>query len=168
MKTALVRSRFPTLLFILGFLAALPSFGAAKEGELKIVRVFTGWREAASFKRISEYFDGKENTGGEIVLRTNAEQRGGYYFLTRIANPGAPVEAKLVLQIVLPGNVTPRTFTFPASIPTKDTVFNLGLTGTDWPDKKVNPVAWKLDVVTADGRTLATEKSYLWEKPAGE
>jgi len=44
-------------------------------------------------------------------------------------------------------------------------VLNLGLTGTDWPDAKTNPVAWKLDVLAADGRVLASEKSYLWEKP---
>lgn len=168
MKTPNVRRRLSIALLISGFLAALPSLAVAKESELKIVRVFTGWREAGSFKRISEYFDGREHTGGEVVLRTNSEARGGYYFLTRITNPGAPIEGKLVLQVILPGDNAPRSFTFPVSLPTKATVFNLGLTGSDWPDQKVHPVAWKLDVVAADGSVLTAEKSYLWEKPAGE
>ncbi|HET7536229.1 MAG TPA: hypothetical protein VFJ90_07235, partial [Candidatus Didemnitutus sp.] len=155
------------IISLLGCVALGAALGAAESNALKIVRVFTGWRDAGSFKRISEYFDGKENTGGEVVLRTHGEERGGYYFLTRIGNPGAPVEAKLVLQVVMPGNAVPRNFTFPVSIQTKDTVFNLGLTGADWPDKKVHPVAWKMEITAADGQMLATEKSYLWEKPAG-
>lgn len=168
MKTPLVLRR-PSIFFLLaGFFAVLPLLALAKDGDLKIVRVFTGWRDAASFKRISEYFDGQEHSGSEVVLRTNAGDRGGYYFLTRISNPGAPVEAKLVLQIVLPGNAAPRSFTFPTSLSGGSTVFNLGLTGADWPDKRLHPVAWKLDVITSDGQTLTTEKSYLWEKPASE
>jgi hypothetical protein len=135
--------------------------------EMKIVRVFGGWRDAASFKRISEYFDGKENTGGQIVLRTHADQRGGYYFLVRVANSGGPVDAKLKLQIVRPTVAAPAVYTFASPLPGGDSVLQLGLTGTDWPDTKAHPVAWKLEITAADGRVLATEKSYLWEKPAG-
>ncbi|MBN8527563.1 MAG: hypothetical protein J0M02_19695 [Planctomycetes bacterium] len=64
--------------------------------DLSIVRTFTGWRDGASFKRISEYFDGKENTGRETVLRTHPEQRTGYYFLVRVANPGAPLPVRFM------------------------------------------------------------------------
>ena len=139
---------------------------SASAGELTIARVFTGWRDAASFKRISEYFDGKENTGGQLMLRTHADQRAGYYFLVRTANPGAPLAVKFVLLLILPSEPKPRTFSFAADLRAGETVLNLGLTGADWPDAKTNPVAWKLDVLAADGRVLATEKSYLWEKPA--
>ena len=168
MKTPPVRRRLSIFFLILGSFALLPLLALAKDSDLKIVRVFTGWREAASFKRIAEYFDGQEHSGGEIVLRTNSGDRGGYYFLTRIANPGAPVGAKLVLQVVMPGTAAPRSFTFPTSLSSGSVVFNLGLTGADWPDKRVHPVAWKLDVVTSDGQMLTTEQSYLWEKPASE
>ena len=60
----------------------------ASATELTIVHVYTGWRTAASFKRISEYLDGKEHTGGEAVLRTHPDQRGGFYFLVRAAKIG--------------------------------------------------------------------------------
>jgi len=140
----------------------------AKEGDVRIVRTFFGWREAASFKRISEYFDGKENTGGEIILRTHPDRRGGYYFLVRVANSGAPVAAHIVLHVVTPDAATPRTFTFTTALPGKEAVFDLGLTGSDWPDPKVHAVAWRLDVADDTGRTLATGKSYLWDKPVGK
>lgn len=153
---------FTRLLFSL-LLVATVSVSAA---ELTIVRVFTGWRDAASFKHISEYFNGKENTHGEAMLRTQPDQRAGYYFLVRTANPGTPMAAKIKVQIVMPAGVKAREFTFAADLKAGDTVLNLGLTGSDWPDAKTNPVAWKLELWSADGRVLATEKSYLWEKPA--
>ena len=145
--------------------AAMPSVALAKEGDLTIVRVYTGWRTVASFKRISEYLDGKENTGGEAVLRTHPDQRGGFYFLVRTTNPGPSRPVKASLEIITTANAKPVSYTFPAELKSGDTVFHLGLTDADWPDPKINPVAWKLDLLDADGRVLASEKSYLWEKP---
>jgi hypothetical protein len=137
----------------------------AKVGDLTVVRVFTGWRDEASFKRISEYFTGRENTGGEAMIRTHPDQRAGYYFLVRTSNPSAPLAAKITLQLILPSNTKLQNYTFPVELKTGDTVLNLGLTGDDWPNAHANPVAWKLDFVAADGHVLASEKSYLWEKP---
>ena len=140
----------------------------ASAAELTIIHVYTGWRTAASFKRISEYLDGKENTGGEAVLRTHPDQRGGFYFLVRAANPGAAKRIKANLEIITTANAKPVSYTFSPELKAGDTVFHLGLTGADWPDAKVNPVAWKLELLDADGHVLATEKSYLWEKPAAK
>jgi len=149
-----------------GFFFLLLGLCAASAAELTIVRVFTGWRDAASFKHISEYFSGKENTHGETMLRTQPDQRAGYYFLVRTANPDAPLAVKVSIQLSLPGEPKPRIHHFAAELPSGKAVLNLGLTGSDWPGENTNPVAWKLDVLAADGRVLATEKSYLWEKPA--
>jgi hypothetical protein len=146
------------------FLLALGA-ASVSAAELTIVRVFTGWRDAASFKRISEYFSGKENTGRETVLRTHADQRAGFYFLVHAANPGAPASVKINVELIPPTDTKPRDFTFATDLKAGDSVLNLGLTGADWPDAKANPVAWKVTIVAADGQVLATEKSYLWEKP---
>lgn len=168
-----MRIRAISFSFLFAALAALPSVAlsssnGAKERDPTIARVFTGWRDAASFKRISEYFDGHENTGGQLVLRTHPDQRAGYYYLVRIANPGATLSVKINLQVISTADAKVRTYTFATDLGSGDPVLNLGLTGADWPDAKVNPVAWKLDVMAADGRVLATEKSYLWEKPAAK
>ncbi len=149
--------------------AALSSVALAKEQQppLAIKRVYTGWRDAASFKRISEYFDGKENTHGEAVLRTHAEERAGFYFLVRVQNPGPARTVRAMLHVITSANSRPTAYPFTTELKAdSDTVFNLGLTGVDWTDPKGHPVAWKLDLTDADGQPLATEKSYLWEKPA--
>lgn len=146
--------------------ANLPSVASAKEGDPAIVRTITGWRDGASFKRISEYFDGRENTGGATIVRTHPEQRTGYYFLLRVANPGAPLKVQFQLQLIGQGAPAPRTTSFPAEVGSGSGVFHLGLTGPEWQDPKSQPIAWQLLVIaTDDGRVLASEKSYLWEKP---
>lgn len=147
----------------LALFAALAASAAA--ADVTIVRVFTGWRDAASFKHISEYFGGRENTHGEAMLRTHPDQRAGYYFLVRAANSGAPVAVKVRVQMITPTDAKPKTHLFATELKSGETVLNLGLTGGDWPDAKANPVAWKLDLLSADGHVLATEGSYLWEKP---
>ena len=144
-------------------LGAISAFAA----DVTVVPMFAGYREAASFKRISEYFSGKENTGGQLMLRTHPEQRSGYYFQLRI-NSTTTVDAKLVLQVITPDTATPRIFNFTASLTSPKTMLNLGLTGADWSDLKINPVAWRLEVYGADGKLLAIENSYLWERPVGK
>lgn len=152
------------LLLVLVFAAAA---GANETAGVTIVRVFPGWREASSFKRISEYFTGRENTGGQVVLRTRPDERSGYYFLVRVRNPAAAQAVTVSLDIVRAGNAGTQTYSFPASLGPGDTVFNLGLTGADWTDAKADPIAWRLTFKGADGQALATERSYLWEKPGG-
>ena len=158
-----MRSLFASIIFTV---AGLVSIQAA---EVEFVRVWTGWRDAASFERISEYFTGEENTGREIVLRTHPEQREGFYFLVRVANPGDLLTGtKFVLQVIAPSAPEPKTTIFPSNVPNRSKVFLLGLTGPDWPGADVHPVAWKLELRTADDQVLATAQSFLWEKPPAQ
>ena len=146
-------------------LFALSSTKTLADSGIAIVRVFTGWKEGASFKRISEYFNEKENTGGAVVLRTHADQRSGFYFLVRASNPGSPVAVKINLELIKPTDNQPKMYSFSTDLKAGTNVLNLGLTADDWTDEKANPVAWKIDFVGADGHVLTTEKSYLWAKP---
>jgi len=148
---------------LLALFLALATLASA--AEVRVVRVFTGWRDAASFKRISEYFTGRENTGGQIVLRTQPAARGGYYFLVRTDNDGPARDIRFRLEVVTPGATQPRNFEFAAPLPAGNAVYQLGLTGADWAASTISPMAWKLELVDAAGQALATEKSYLWEKP---
>jgi len=155
------------VLLLLGAGAIQAGAAGPAEGGVRIAHVYFGWRDADSFKRIAEYFDGREHTGGQVILRTHPKQRSGYYFLARLAHTGAPVETRLVLQIITPEAAAPKVFQFSATLPDHDIVLNLGLTGADWPDKSVNVVAWKLEVLGPGDKLLATETSYLWDKPVG-
>ena len=102
------------------------------------------------------------------MLRTNPEQRAGYYFQVRVANPGAARPVQFQLQLIEPGSPTPHTTTFPAALKPGSAFFQLGLTGPAWQNAKSQPVAWQVQVLADDGRVLASEKSYLWEKPAAK
>ena len=44
-------------------------------------------------------------------------------------------------------------------------LFEIGLTGKDWPAEHVEPVAWEVELQSADGTVLAKKASFLWEKP---
>lgn len=146
------------------FFAPLVSVRAA---EVEFVRVWPGWRDAESFERISEYLSGQENTGRATVLRTRDTERAGYYFLTRVKNPGGALAGgKFSLQIIAPDNAVAKTFVFPVTLAAGTTIFHLGLTGADWVNPKAEPVAWKLDLLRADGQVIVSSKSFLWEKPA--
>lgn len=157
-------------LLALAAIAALSSVAAAKEGTnptaVTIVRVQHEWRDAASFKRIAEYFDGKEHNGSEAIRRSHPETRSGYYFFVRVENPGALRPAQASLKVVTSSSAQPVSYQFPVELKAGDTVFNIGLTGADWPDAKLHPVAWKLQFLGDNGEVLATQASYLWEKPA--
>lgn len=145
----------------------LGSVAATRAADVEFLRVWPGWRDADVFDRIAEYFGGNENSRRQVVLRTQAEWRAGYYFLVRVKSASAVTGAKFELNVIRPDAPDPLTFSFPAEVPARETVFELGLTGKDWPaGQKANPVAWRLALVGSDGRLIAEQKSFLWEKPA--
>lgn len=138
---------------------------ALSAAEVTFVRIWPAWREAASFERISEYFGGKENTGRQTVVRTQATQRSGFYYLVRTDNPGDAITgARFELKVIRPDSPVARTYAFPAAVPAGGHVFNLGLTGADWPGQDTQPVAWHLRLLTADGCELGSGQSFLWSK----
>ena len=151
---------------VLTCLLLLGSAGCLRAAEVEFVRVWPDWREAKSFERISEFFTGRENPGSQVICRTHPDSRAGFYFLTRLNHTGAAAtSAKIVLSVIKPDSPKTLAYTFPVTLPTGETVFNLGLTGADWPGLKTHPVAWKIEVVATDGRVLGAKKSFLWEKP---
>lgn len=146
------------------FLAMAASVSAA---DVRFVRVWPQWRNADAFERIGQYFGRGENEGGEIVLRTHAEERAGLYFLVRVHADTAVSEGSFVLDIIRADSPEAKRFTFSVSLPAKERVVELGLTGADWPGgREAHPVAWKLTLLSSAGQPLATQQSFLWENPS--
>lgn len=135
-------------------------------GAVEIVRVWPTYRDTDSFRRIGEYLSGHENAGRETVLRSQPGERSGYYFLARVEAGAATPVAQLVVEVVLPGDPTVRTFAYPVGFGGGEKVFHLGVTGADWPSPTARPAAWRLTARTADGTTVAERSSFLWSKPA--
>ncbi len=138
--------------------------------DVEFVHVWPAWRDAELFDRIVEYFGRPEPpTGRETVLRSQPAKRAGYYFLVRLKSAKPVPGAKLELSVIRSDTPDARVYTFPvgAALPAKESVYQVGLTGSDWPQgETANPVAWKIVVASSDGRVLAEHKSFLWEKPA--
>ena len=162
--TGPLRKTFDMRLSALLLTLALGATTAMADG-IKVVRLLPEYMPAASFMRVSEYFNGKENTRGATIVRTKPESRDGFYFNLRTKTESAIELAWIELQFITPFSTDTRTESFAVSLPKGSHLIRFGLTGTDWPDPTARPVAWKLRLLGADGAELATEQSYLWSKP---
>jgi hypothetical protein len=136
-------------------------------GDVTFARVWPEWHGSDSFESYHEY-----RTHGElvqkdwVVLRSQPGSRGGLYFLTRVLNRGPAVEsATFTVRVVKPDSVETRVYSFPAAVPAGSRLFEIGLTGADWSGPRVLPVAWDVELRSADGTVLAKTSSFLWEKP---
>ena len=151
------------LLPVLGLLSA-----QARADDVSFVRVWPQWHEADSFQSLYEYRYHHELDGKWTVFRSQPWERGGFYFLTRVKNTGAALKgATFVVRVISPESTATHVYNFPAEIPGGSQLFEIGLTGTDWAGAKTEPVAWEVELHTADGRVLAQKSSFLWEKPPG-
>jgi len=138
---------------------------------LTLVRIWPSWRSADSFLRIGEYFGGGENRSRQTLLRSQPDERSGFYFLIRIKNSGqALADAKFELQVIRPDSPHAVTYSFPAHIATGSHAYLLGLTGSDWPgfgDKlaeDTHPVSWQLRLLDTNAHELLRSESFLWAK----
>jgi len=143
----------------------------AAENTVDLIRIWPNWRSADSFLRIGEYFGGSEARSGQTILRSQTNERAGFYFLTRIKNSGAPlIDAHFELQVIRPDSPHAVTYTFPATVTTGSHAYLLGLTGSDWPgfdgkpSEDSHPVAWQLRLLDRDAHRLLETQSFLWAK----
>lgn len=126
------------------------------------------YKEADFFKRISEYFSGRESTGYRLILRTDPQERAGLYFQASLSAPISelPTGSTLVVRYVrsdkAEATVT-HTFELPDTVKNSNkTQLWLGFTGADTPADKAPPTAWQVSVVDAAGKQLAEVHSFLW------
>jgi len=121
--------------------------------------------ETEQFKRISEYMTGKEYLGDRVILRTNPQERAGYYF-TLILDEDVrrlPKGTVVVGEFYTPKSVEKQTheFKLPSKRVSTDEIF-IGLTGEDWPQDSGVPAAWRFTIKDANGAVLGEKQSYLW------
>lgn len=158
--------RPPFVMHLIRLSAAwLVLLSAAWGQEVELVRVWTGHRAAESFTRISEYFTGEENTGGQTVLRTDPAQRTGYYWLIRTSTSARMAEVRVEISVVETSSLSPSVSEWLVDLPEGNHVTLAGLTGTAWQQPGTQPVAWRLRLLSPDGRELAREQSFLWTGP---
>ena len=149
------------ILYILSWVTPLLTWGEPH------VRLLTeSYFTHYDFVRVSEYFTGKENTSGRVIVRSNETERDGLYVLLALDFPdkdSQPKPYKLVLQILDSESLDPVTYSFllPDHAITQGELW-LGLTGEDWPTPKKKIMAWHLAVQAKDDSILTNNQSFLW------
>ena len=149
------------ILYILSWVTPLLAWGESH------VRLLTeSYFTHYDFVRVSEYFTGKENTSGRVIVRSNETERDGLYLLLALDFPdkdSQPKPYKLVLQILDSESLDPVTYSFLLS---DHAIIQgelwLGLTGEDWPTPKKKIMAWHLAVQAKDDSILTNNQSFLW------
>lgn len=148
--------------------AATPAAMTAAESPVRIARVWTAYRDAKSFARFGQFRGADREPGDAIILRSQPEQRDGYYFTVRLrAQKGAEVpDGTAILCVAAPNEAEPRTFSFPFTAnDDRNVQLLIGLTGHDWTWGATMPLAWRIEVLNPAGELVAAEQSFLWSKP---
>jgi hypothetical protein len=160
-----LRRQMRPLLAAFLVLAVAPA--PSKAASISFTRVWPQYHDDDSFKSFYEYRTGRELTYKWIVLRSHPDDRGGLYFLVRVENKGEPtVGTSFVVRVISPDAIVTRVFNFFTDVPKGSHLFEIGLTGKDWPGPRLAPVAWEVELQDADGHVLVRKTSFLWEKPS--
>ena len=123
------------------------------------------YMEEVQFMRISEYWSGQEKQGKRLILRSNPQQRDGYYFTLVLDEKirKLPKGTIILGEFYTPKSVEIQTheFVLPSKRPKTKEIF-VGLIGEDWPQVGGVPGAWRFTIKDPNGNVLATKQSYLW------
>lgn len=124
---------------------------------------------ATDFLRISEYFTGKENTGGDTILRVDDLWRAGLYLVVKLSQPACELseDAELIFKYVLSDckEEKNKVFELKSKRGRSHWVF-VGMTGVDYHGCNQTFLAWSLEIYS-NGECVSQE-SYLWDMYGGE
>jgi hypothetical protein len=124
--------------------------------------LYTKHQDQDSFKRISEHLTGKENPGRYTIIRSEPNQRNGYYVALKLGDTDQAEKAVSIrIQFVKPGSMKIVTRSLPSGSINKKRVL-IGLTDGDWAQSSRIPTAWKIDFIDTQGHTLFSSQSFLW------
>ena len=141
------------------------SIETAFSSEVKILNVYRELIPKDTFVRISEYFTGKENPGYRVIVRTQPQEYGGYYFILQLNKKinDLPSNTRVRLEIALAGKAESTSYTFPIPYNKKaEKEIFVGITGQDWVYEPTDLIAWKITLIDAEEKILIEKPSFLW------
>ena len=114
-----------------------------------------------AFTRISEYFNGVEDSGNRTIIRSDSNARTGHYITFTLSARYEIDHFKL--EVYEPGSPEVKDYLFqPESSIDPTRPIYLGLTGEKWLEKANPPVAYKLSLIGRNGEVLQSASSFLW------
>jgi hypothetical protein len=99
------------------------------------------------------------------VLPSRPTDPEGQYFILKLGEPESRPPAGARMTLYTTAGKEPGTWEWELSGSDLRKWLYLGLTGEDWPDEAVRPMAWRVELLDASGQVLAEWKSFLWEMP---
>ena len=135
---------------------------------LQIEDAYTRYIEETQQQRIGEFFTGREPVQGIIFLRSQKNERAGQYFIITLDKKARdlPPGTKIELRVVTTNSPEPRSYNLLlGQTDSKSRQIYAGLTGSDWPSQHEQPLAWKISIIDATGKTIAESESFLWRYP---
>ena len=146
------------------FLFAALIAGAA---DLRIETAYTRSYTEEAIRPLREYFrEAESRQGFRTVVASRPEDPAGQYFIIRLegeTGKGAVTRAEMTLFAT--ESKEPREVEWDLQGIDPRRWLYLGITGADWPEKAVQPLAWHIRLIDSTGRMLAEWKSFLWEQP---
>lgn len=147
---------------ILSVVFLLPIKG---ENKVSIESLAERYFEHRDFKRLLEYFTGREYLGNQLILRSDPSVRAGMYFILNldVSLNELPKETRFILNIHCTDSLEMKIFEFviPSEVNNKKEVL-LGITGDDWASKETKIVAWRIEIRSDERQLLSERQSFLW------
>lgn len=157
-NSPMVSSRIPIGYWLIALL-----FPTVALAQVEWVRVWPGYRTAESFTTLAEYFGGKPSSANRTALRSQPDDRAGYYWLARIKTDRDHPDSVVRLEVTRRGSMDPAVYAFDWQVPSGNHPILVGLTGRDWTDPAEVPLAWRITLIDADGTLLTSTHSFLWD-----
>ena len=133
---------------------------------VSIETAYTRHYEAGEIRPIRQYFGASLiGQGFRTVIASDAANPAGQYFIAKLEDRSSGQPASARMTWFASDSKDPSTHTWDLSgAPLKKWLY-LGLTGADWPSGEVQPLAWHIELLDAQGSLIAEWKSFLWEMP---
>jgi len=132
----------------------------------KIINGDAHYMETKQFQFISEFFLGHEVQGNRTILRTQDDSRQGLYFTLKLTKAFlGQSNLQAILEVIPADDKETASYSFDLSSEKIKKNLYLGLTGADWVDPSVQPMAWRVRILSGK-QEITSWQSFLWEMPA--
>lgn len=132
----------------------------------QIKTAHTRYYDAQQIRPLGDYLGVKSSKQGfRTRVTTDTADPSGQYFILRLQGDFQNIADHAEVEVLRSDKKTTTSHRLDLRNVQKSRWLYLGLTGKDWPDENLQPVAWQILIKDKDEQIIATWKSFLWEKP---
>lgn len=150
-----------------GFLLLLAlSFSSTSATALTIEQAFPRFYPDRSIESLQQRLGLGSGQTFRSVIPSQKHSPQGWYFLIELDQPLPATAHSARIRLYRTDALDAASHSWPLDDLRPRRMLYLGLTGTDWPeDTAVRPLAWRIEIVDAEGAVLASWESFLYSLP---